>query len=370
MIMRKKVCAVVFALLLVFAAAAPVMAAGVSEQADTPAAVSVDASVKGSIVTANVTLTEAEGVTNGRIVVTYDASVLKLLSAEEGSDGWIGSLNQQTAGKVALAWVASSLTAGENLMLKLQFSVTNSWAASTKLTAEAEELYRSGVSALKEGGQEANTATCDVNLADGTVTPVKPLPEPDTKPGTGSNTGTTVTGPKDIAGHWAEDYILEGYEKGLVNGTSATTFSPNAMATRGQFATVLWRIAGSPAASGSTPFTDVVPGAYYEKAVNWAYENGILNGTSPTTVSPDRSITRQEVVAMVYRYAKAMGMDVSAAGSLAGFADADQVASWAVEAMTWSVGAGVIQGSNGLLAPQRNITRAEMATILVRFADQ
>lgn len=360
--MRKKMCAVWLALLLLLSVAAPASAA----PADTPAAISITATVKGRVVTADVTLSNAAGATNGRIVVEYDADILTLLSAEVGSDSWISSLNQQTDGRVALAWVASDLAEGENRMLKLQFRAVDAAAASTELTAALEQLYRSSDSLLGEGGEDANTASCAVNLNDGTVTPVQPLPAPDPKP---QNPGT-ATGPRDIAGHWAESYILEGYEKGLVNGTSDTTFSPDALASRGQFATVLWRIAGSPKATSASPFTDVKSGSYYEEAVNWAYEKGILTGTSATTVSPDRSVTRQEVVTMVYRYGKAQGMDVSAAGSLAGFADADQVASYAVEAMTWSVGAGVIQGSNGLLAPERNITRAEMATILVRFADQ
>lgn len=174
--MRKKMYAVLLALLLTFGMAMPAMAA------DTPAAVSIAASVKGSIVTASVTLSDAAGVTNGRIVVTYDAGILSLLSAEEGSDGWIGSLNLETAGKAALAWVGSDLAEGENLMLTLQFRLVSSAAASTELAAELKEAYRSGASALKEGGEEANTAYGTVNLTDGTVVPVQPLPDPDPTP--------------------------------------------------------------------------------------------------------------------------------------------------------------------------------------------
>lgn len=370
--MRKKMCAMLLAVLLVFTAAVPAMAADASVQTDAAASLSITASYKGNIVTAKVTLSGAEGVTNGRIIAVYDPSVLTLLAADEGSDSWIGSINSETEGQVALAWVASDLAAGENRMLTLQFQVT-SRAASTKLTAVAVELYRSGVSVLKEGGAQANTVSCEVNLEDGAVTPVQPLPDPVVKPAQPTpdpdpDTGL-VTGPTDIAGHWAEKYILEAYEKGLVNGTSDTTFSPDAMATRGQFVVILWRIAGSPAAKSAAPFTDVKAGSYYEEAVNWAYEMGVLSGTSATTASPDLRITRQEVVTMVYRYAKTVGMDVSAAGSLAGFSDADEVRSWAAEAMAWSIGAGVIQGADGKLMPQKDISRAELATILVRFAD-
>lgn len=156
----------------------------------------------------------------------------------------------------------------------------------------------------------------------------------------------------------------------MVLGGSGNRFYPDSITTRGQFATILWRLAGSPEAAGGTPFTDVEPGAYYEAAINWAYEKGIVLGTSATTASPDWNVTRQEVITMLYRYARFAGQDVSVRGDLSGFSDAAQVPAWAAETMAWSVGEGIVKGADGMLMPGREITRAEMITMLVRFTDK
>ena len=136
------------------------------------------------------------------------------------------------------------------------------------------------------------------------------------------------------------------------------------------FATLLYRLAGKPAVSGSHPFTDVADGQYYSDAVLWAYQNNVVTGTGDgTTFSPNAIVTREQMVTMLYRYAQFAGIDASASTSLAGFPDHADVATWAEASMKWAVAEGLIKGtSDGKLLPQGNTNRAQAATVLVRFA--
>ena len=169
--------------------------------------------------------------------------------------------------------------------------------------------------------------------------------------------------------HWAKEYIETAYTAGLIKGTSETTFSPEANITRGSFITLLYRLNGSPAVTGENPFTDVVEGEYYADAVIWAYTNGIVNGKTATEFAPNGDITRQELATMLMRYAKFTGESVEASGDISAFADADEVADWAMDAVKWAVAEKILGGRGaGTLAPQDITKRAEAATILVRFA--
>lgn len=169
-------------------------------------------------------------------------------------------------------------------------------------------------------------------------------------------------------------YESVGYvaQNGLMVGTSDTRFSPNASMSRAMLVTVLYRMAGEPSGSwAGTPFTDLRAGAYYTAAVNWAYANGIVTGTSATTFSPDENVTRQQMVAIFYRYAAYQGYDTTARASLAAFSDADDVSNYAVKAMQWGVATGLISGvkSGGetLLLPKEPATRAQAAKVIASF---
>lgn len=167
---------------------------------------------------------------------------------------------------------------------------------------------------------------------------------------------------------WYHDAVDYAVYAGLFNGTSAAAFSPKGTMTRGMLVTVLYRMAGSPEAGEELPFTDVGKDRFYTKAVIWAAENDIVKGTGGTRFEPSKAVTREQLATFLLRYAKYMGYDVTAEGSLEGFPDGSKVSSFAKEAMAWAVGAGLIQGrANGTLDPKGSATRAEVAAILTRF---
>ena len=170
---------------------------------------------------------------------------------------------------------------------------------------------------------------------------------------------------------WYHDGVHWALEKGVMNGTGETTFEPNGSATRAMVVTMLWRMAGEPAGSAAAPFTDVKAGSWYADAVNWAAETGAVKGTSETTFSPDTSVTREQLATILYRYAQAEGRGFTGAWMFPlDFSDAAGVSQWADEAMHWMTMNGVITGmGDGTLAPQDNATRAQIATMFMRFAD-
>lgn len=173
----------------------------------------------------------------------------------------------------------------------------------------------------------------------------------------------------DIAGHWAFDSICYVTENDMFNGTTATTFSPNETMTRAMFVTVLYRMAGSPAVTGTNPFTeDVAADQWYTNSVVFAASNAIVKGTSDTTYSPDDPITREQMAVILYNYAVYRGYAVSATNDLSAFSDASSVSSWALAQTKWAVAKGLITGMTTItLEPQGAATRAQVATILTRF---
>ena len=169
---------------------------------------------------------------------------------------------------------------------------------------------------------------------------------------------------------WYADAVQYVFENGLMAGISDTTFAPNATTTRGMIATILYRLEHEPAVSGSSPFTDVEAGLWYTDAIAWASANGVVKGYSPTTFGPNDPITREQMAAMLYRYAAYKGYDVAGKADLSGYVDADQVSSYATEAMEWANLAGLINGtSDTTLSPTASAIRAQVAAILMRFCE-
>ncbi len=172
------------------------------------------------------------------------------------------------------------------------------------------------------------------------------------------------------ASDWYADAVQYVFANGLMAGTSDTTFSPNATTTRAMIVTILYRLEGTPAVTGTTAFTDVAAGQYYADAVAWAAQNGIVSGTSATTFSPDGVITREQMAAILYRYAQYKGYDVTAKADLSMFTDAAQVSTYATDAMAWANASGLISGTSATtLSPAGSATRAQVATILMRFCE-
>ena len=168
---------------------------------------------------------------------------------------------------------------------------------------------------------------------------------------------------------WFYDEVVYVYENGLMNGVENNQFAPNTATNRAMLATILYRLAGEPAVSGDLPFTDVESGTWYTDAVLWAAQNGIVNGLGENTFAPMNTLTREQLVTMLYRYAEAEGYDVSAAADLSGYPDAGKVQPYAQEAMSWAVAEGIVEGMDGNLNPAGSATRAQIATILMRFCE-
>ena len=196
---------------------------------------------------------------------------------------------------------------------------------------------------------DANTTV----YAKWTETPVSSLPFGDVK-----------------SADWFYNDVKYVYEKGMMAGTAADVFAPNATTTRAMIVTILYRLEGSPAVTGTSAFVDVPAGQWYTDAVNWAAANQIVKGTSATTFAPNASITREQMAAILYRYAQYKGYDVTKKADLSGYSDNGQVSAYAKDALAWANAAKLINGvTNTTLAPQGNATRAQVSAILHRFCD-
>ena len=175
----------------------------------------------------------------------------------------------------------------------------------------------------------------------------------------------------DIHNHWAADNILFAASRGLLSGTSDTTFSPNTGMSRGMFVTALGRLAGiNPDSYKTGKFTDVKADAYYAPYVNWAAQNGIVEGVTATTFAPDTNINREQMAVIMANYAKKLGYDLPKTLQAVTFADNAQISSWAKNAVRAMQQAGILAGKNGnKFDPKGTATRAEVATILRRFVE-
>ena len=173
--------------------------------------------------------------------------------------------------------------------------------------------------------------------------------------------------------YWAYDAIQYVYGEGLMAGTSGTTFAPENVTTRGQIVTILWRMAGSPQVNYLMDFSDVDPAAYYGEAIRWATSEGIVGGYGGGVFGPDDPITREQLATMMWRYAQHEGYDVGVGEdtNILSYTDAFDVAEYAIPAMQWACGAGVINGTGdgSTLSPQGEATRAQAAVMLQRFCE-
>lgn len=177
----------------------------------------------------------------------------------------------------------------------------------------------------------------------------------------------------DVSGHWAQDAIASAVDElGLFAGMDTNTFAPNDTMTRAMFTAVLYRMdINAQASSCTNAFTDVPESAYYANAVTWVVDNRIAAGASTTTFEPNKAITREQMAAILYRYAQFKGYSIVVGGvSLSKYTDADQISAYATDAMQWANNAGLITGkTDTTLEPTGNATRAEVATILLRFCE-
>lgn len=176
---------------------------------------------------------------------------------------------------------------------------------------------------------------------------------------------------KDVfVSDWYYDAVKYAVDKQMFTGTSETTFSPNANMTRAMLVTVLHRMEGRPAVNAANNFRDVKNGQWYTEAILWANARNIVTGYGNGLFGIDDPVTREQMAAILYRYAQAKGFNTAALDDLGGYTDAPSVSQWALEAMKWAVGQGLINGTTETtLSPGGTATRAQVATILMRFAE-
>lgn len=168
---------------------------------------------------------------------------------------------------------------------------------------------------------------------------------------------------------WYYDDVVYVYRKGYMDGMSSTRFGGELNTTRGQIVTILWRLTGEPRATKRNPFTDVSSSQYYYDAISWAYDAGVVDGFDAYTFKPDQNVTREQLAAILYRYAKYMNLSTSGSAYLAKYTDADKIANWAYDAMAWANYRGLINGTSATrIDPKGYATRAQIAAILHRFA--
>lgn len=307
---------------------------------------------------------------------------------------------------------AKNIVAGSNTTVKVtgesspyiyEFTYTKPSSSSSGGSSSGKTTYKVTTSAVNNGGVNASPSTAEkgavititlspdkgykldkLTVTDGSGKTVSTVKKSDTvytfaMPASAVTVGVSYvkatetpseTKFNDVsANDWfasAVDYVTG---KGMMNGTADNTFSPKANTTRGMVVTVLYRLENQPSTSAAS-FTDVASGAYYANAVAWANANGIVSGYGSGKFGPNDKVTREQLAAILYRYAQYKKYDVSGANSLDGYTDVQSVSSYAVPALQWANAAGVVTGKSGSkLDPKGNATRAEVAAMLMRFCE-
>lgn len=182
-------------------------------------------------------------------------------------------------------------------------------------------------------------------------------------------TQAAVNYPDVNTGNWFYEYVNYVTENSLMTGYDNGTFGPEDQLTRGQFATILYRMSGSPEVTYDGSFPDVADGLFYSAGVTWANQSGVITGYENGNFGPEDNITREQIATILYRYAPTVGKDNTQTGDLSKFPDAGSVSSFAKAGMIYATGAGLITGDRGNLNPLGNATRAQCAAILMRFLE-
>ena len=306
------------------------------------------------------TITAEDGVTSRTYTVT-----VSFAEAPKSNDAGVRSIT--VAGVKAKTSVNNEYTVtvpyGTNVTASSFVIITNHARATVGALTHIKNVWYFTVTA--EDGVTTASYTVTVTTA-ALPTPIKPAVD-NTKPASDSKPKLPFT---DVStSDWFYSDVMFVYENGLFSGTDSRSFSPNASMTRAMLVTVLYRLEGEPAGTGSSSFSDVRSGSYYEKAVAWAAANGIVTGTGSTSFSPDAKVTREQLAAILYRYAQYKKLDTDAGAKLDSFSDAGNVSGYASEALSWAVSEGLINGASGRLMPKGDATRAQVAAILHRFVE-
>lgn len=253
----------------------------------------------------------------------------------------------------------SSITFGDKTLTELEEGENSGWMY--RVNGVLPDVYMSAYG-LKNGDNIRVFFTTDYTKESGGHGGSAPSTVPTTPE---QPTGLPFT---DVqAGAWYADAVKYVFDQGLMSGMSAQQFGPDSTVTRGQVVTILWRLAGSPTVSGKT-FTDVSASAWYADAVAWASTNGVVSGYESGGFGPGDPVTREQLAAILYRYAQLSGKDTGKSADLSGYTDSVTISAWAPQALKWAVGSGLISGTGThTLSPRGTATRAQIAVILQNF---
>ena len=300
-----------------------------------PLALSVSRAAEGGMVQVDILATEAQTVADGKLVLTYDPAVLTYVGTVAGT-AWTNadqidpSVNSNNPGKVILAF-ANDDAAGAGILFRVTFSGA---VSDTELALTGEYV------------------TDDVPVSGLSVSYCP------------SESFVDIRNSVPMI-HEAVDYMVG---MGYMNGMDASHFGPNLELNRAMMVTILYRIAGSPAVEGTSAFTDVPADVFYTDPVIWASSNGITTGLTANLFAPGKSLTRQELVTFLYRFAKYMEYDVTKTTDLSAYTDFARVQPYAVEAFQWAVASGVVNGtSETTLSPENTTTRAQICIMVSRL---
>lgn len=368
-------------------------------KAESNSILSLDYEKQGNFVDVIISANAKGIVYDGKITLDYDKNLLsyKNTRAENAfKDLPEFSVNSNEAGKIILAF-ASSEAADAGKIFKLTFEVLNKGKA--KVAIDSRNSY------VSDADNFTVESSIEFDVERKSVTPSEPSEpekpaEPDKphgprpRPGKGDSTpkpeprpdaGIDDNGVFDLldilnnnnAKRFADvrdfDYFKEAvdfvYVNGYMNGISDTMFGPNLATNRAMIVSILWRMEGKPLATSTHNFVDVKPNDYFAQAVQWAYENNITKGISDTKFGPNLTLTREQLVTLIYRYAQYKGYNTQSSVDLSTYKDYNSISKYAVEAMSWAVQNGIVNGTTpSTISPKSSANRAQLATIIMRFA--
>lgn len=281
----------------------------------------------------------------------------------------IAATNPDREGTAALGAVTMNTVTGDGVLARCIFVVDDS-------SAQPDFSLEKAVFGNKLAEEFSSRVELRLVKADGSIS--SSSSQTPSSPGGGTGAGaeapaetTPVITFTDTQGHWGEEFIRQAVAAGLFKGYPDNTFHPDEPVSRAQFVTVLWRLEGSPAEDREVPFVDIANQyGEFQLAIAWGYHQGYIKGTSDTTFSPEKTLTRQEALAILYRHAgEPVGMEVMFTGIYDGqFVDSGEIAPWAKAAMYWGVYHELIQGiGNNQLSPTGTAGRAQIAKIMLQY---
>ena len=364
---KKRVVSLLLSLCLSLSLVVPALAAGATLKLKAPDKLPA----AGKTFTVEVMLNGNPGINAAQLTLEFDKTVVKCTDAQAGTvlDGMMSAANPDAPDGAMVASAGTETVTANGVMAEFTFEV---------LKAGDPDFTISNVIMAKEVGDRI-----DVTIENQEKEPVAPKPgRPDSKPDNDKQ-DTDKPAPvepakpeqkfSDVPADYPNAvYLLRAAELGLINGYADGTFRPGNSVTRGQFAAMFWRMAGSPVASKAPAFKDISKDLYYYPAVSWAAERGFIKGVTADAFQPDGQITRQQAMAILFRYAGgSSGMETALSGIYdSKFTDSASIAPYAKEAVYWGIYNNILTGhTETTLDPAVPATRAEIATFLVRYLD-